>query len=390
MSIPRLAVICDLVEENWPSMDLVAEMLLQKLQSQHASEVQAARICPPLKRRISRLPLVGAQSFAFNADRLLNRFHDYSRYLKRQRKEFDLFHLVDHSYAQLVHELPEKRTIVTCHDIDTFRCLLEPEAHPRSKTFMAMTRRILEGLQKAAWVTCDSEATRQELLKHEVIPAERTVVIHNGVHPACSPEPDEAADAEAARLLGPVVDEAVELLHVGSTIERKRIDVLLKVFALVRKEFPAARLVRVGGEFTGQQTRLVEQLGLSESITLLPALSRETLAAVYRRATLVLQPSEREGFGLPVIEALACGATVLASDLSVLREVGGEAAIYRPVADVQAWSEAVINLLNERREQPQSWAARRAGGLAQAAKFTWAEYAAQMVALYSKLWLSNS
>ena len=64
-----------------------------------------------------------------------------------------------------------------------------------------------------------------------------------------------------------------------------------------------------------------------------------TLAAVYRRAALVLQPSEAEGFGLPVAEALACGTPVLASDLAVLREVGGEAAVYRAVGDVPAWSD---------------------------------------------------
>ncbi len=370
-------------------MELVAEMLLQHLHANHASEVMAARVCPPLKRRVSRLPLFGAQSFAFNADRLLNRFHDYSRYLKQRREEFDLFHLVDHSYAQLVHGLPAERTIVTCHDIDTFRCLLEPERYPRSKSFNAMTRRILEGMQRAAWVTCDSEATREELLKFEIVPAQRTVVIYNGVHHSCSAGPDSEADAEAARLLGPVRDNAIELLHVGSTIERKRIDVLLKVFAAVRKEFPAARLVRAGGEFTGEQRRLIEQSGVSEAIIILPALSRPVLAAVYRRATLVLQPSEREGFGLPVIEAMACGVPVIASDLEVLREVGGDAAIYPPVADVPAWSEAVINLLHERREQPQSWAARRAGGLAQAAKFTWAEYAAKMMELYRGLWGLN-
>ena len=82
---------------------------------------------------------------------------------------------------------------------------------------------------------------------------------------------------------------------------------------------------------------------------------RATLAAVYRRAALALQPSEAEGFGLPVAEAMACGTPVLASDLPVLREVGGEAAVYRPVADVPAWSEAALNLLAERQAQHATW-----------------------------------
>lgn len=385
-SLPRVAVICDLLEENWPSMDLVAEMLLHHLQERHATEVQAARICPTFKKRLSRLPRANAPGLAFNADRLLNRFQDYPRYLRGRRAEFDVFHLVDHSYAQLMHELPGERSIVTCHDIDTFRCLFEPESHPRSKTFRRMTRRILEGLQRAAWVTCDSHATREELLRYEIIPAERTRVIHNGVHPSCSAEPLAGPDRDAGQLLGPVTGESFEVLHVGSTIERKRIDVLLRIFAAIRREFPAARLVRVGGDFTNEQSALAAELGLADSIVVLPALSRLTLAAVYRRAAIVLQPSEREGFGLPVIEAMACGAPVIASDLSVLREVGGQAAIYCPVADVEAWSETAIKLLHERREEPERWQARRAESLAQAARFTWAGYAARMVELYLDLW----
>jgi glycosyltransferase involved in cell wall biosynthesis len=385
----RVAVICDYAEEHWPSMDLVADMLLKHLNAEHASLVEATRICPPLKYRLSRVPSLRRKSSAFNADRLINRFRDYPRWLKRERARFDLFHVVDHSYAQLVHELPPERTIVTCHDLDTFRSVLEPQLEPRSRLFVAMTRRILDGLRKAAWVTCDSAATMDELLKYEIVHASRAVVIPNGVHPSCSPEPDASADEEAARLLGSVSDDAIELLHVGSAIPRKRIDVLLRVFAAVKSEFPNARLVRAGGDFTSEQLSIIEQLGVSDSIVVLPKLSRETLAAVYRRAALVLQPSEREGFGLPVVEALACGAPVVASDLSVLREVGGEAAVYRPVADVLAWSEAVITLLHERRDDTRGWEARRVAGLEQAAQFTWSEYASKMVALYRDLWYSR-
>ena len=384
----RLAVICDYAEENWPSMDLVAEMLLRHLDADYASLVKATRICPSLHHRLSRLPTLRKTNLALNADRLINRFRDYPQFLKRRRHEFDLFHIVDHSYAQLVHQLPPERTIVTCHDIDTFRCVLEPENDRRSVAFVAMARRILDGLRKAARVTCDSVATRYELLAHDVLPPDRMVVIPNGVHPTSSPEPERNADQEALRLLGRDSDGVINLLHVGSTVPRKRIDVLLRVFAEVRKEFPNARLVRIGGAFTADQLTLIEKLRLASSIVVMPPLDRTVLAAMYRRAALVLQPSEREGFGLPVVEAMACGTPVVASDLGVLREVGGEAAVYCPVADVVAWSDSVIALLHERRDEPQLWETRRKVGLAQAAKFTWSEYASRMVALYRDLWYS--
>ena len=385
---PRVAVVCDLREENWHSMNLVAEMLLEGLRAGHAESFEAERVCPPMRRRFTRGASAGAR---FNADRLLNRFVDYPRTLRRARHEFDLFHVVDHSYAQLLHALPPERTVVTCHDLDTFRCLLEPQKERRSPMFRAMTRRVLEGFRRAARVACDSRATRDELLSHSLLPPERVVVIPNGVHPAFTRTPDAAAEREAARLLGEVDSEddggRVDLLHVGSTIGRKRVDVLLEVFAAVRRRFPRARLVRVGGEFTREQASLANALGVSASVLSLPVLSPETLAAVYRRAALTLMPSEREGFGLPVVESLACATPVVASDINVLREVGGDegAVSYCAVADTRAWTERVSLLLDERARNAQAWARRREACVRRAARFSWREYVERVVALYREV-----
>lgn len=363
-------------------MDLVGEMLLEHLQRDHADSFVTRRVSPPLRRRLTRLRSNG---HFFNADRLMNRFWDYRRSLRPQIEGFDLFHLVDHSYSQLLHHLPPDRTIVTCHDLDTFRCLLEPNEEPRSRMFRKMMQHVLNGFRTAAVVACDSAATRDELLAHDLLAPERLRVVPLGVHPTCTPAPDPAADAQAVRLLnsGPV--EAINLLHVGSTIERKRIDVLLEVFAGVRKEFPQACLFRVGGPFTPAQMKLVRHFKFENAIIVLPHLSREVLAAVYRQSALVLQPSDREGFGLPVIEAMACGTPVVASDLPVLREVGGDAAVYARVADAPAWIESVSGLLRERDQEPEKWTERRAPAIAQAAKFSWAEYTLKMVELYQEL-----
>ena len=390
MTIPQVAVICDYQEENWPSMDLVAGQLLDHLHQDYSHLLTATRICPSLRRRLTRqgsedrdqTPL---RRTRFNADRVLNRFWDYPRLARSLRDKFDLFHVIDHSYGQLLHELPPERTIVTCHDLDTFQCLLDPAADPRSLLFRKMMARTLSGFRKAARVTCDSVATQNQLLVYDLVPAERTVVVPNGVHPSYSPQPNAEADSAASELIGDETATQIDFLHVGSTIPRKRIDVLLQIFSKVKKEFPGARLLRVGGAFTGEQLKLAETLKLRDSIVVLPHISSDVLAAVYRRAALVLQPSEREGFGLPVVEALACGTPVVASDLPVLREVAGNAAVYSPVADVAVWGEAVRRLVCERRDQPGPWMQRRQNGIAQAAKFSWAEYARKMVAVYSDL-----
>src|ERR1043165_7392503 len=270
----HVGVICDFHEEDWPSMELVADMLMSFLQRDHSEAVAATRIQPPMRMRFAKLSpdenghtangRFHANGSRFNADRVLNRFWVYPRYLQSRKSDFDLFHVIDHSYAQVVHTLPPERTIVTCHDLDTFQCLLNPAKEPRSLPFKQMVRRTLTGFRKAARVMCDSEATRDELVKYGLIDPGRTVIIPNGVDAIFSPHPDVSADAEANTLLGS--SESIDILHVGSTIARKRIDILLRLFAQLRHQFPNARLLRVGGKFTIEQSRLMNDLRIGESV----------------------------------------------------------------------------------------------------------------------------
>ena len=385
---PRVGLVCDLVEENWPSMQLVADMLLEQLELSHSTQFEAARLCPRMRCHFA-LPLPGSRQFWNNADRLANRFIDYPLWLRRLGSEFDLYHIVDHSYSQLVHQLPAGRTVVTCHDLDTFRCLLEPSLEPRPAWFRAMSSRILSGLKKAAHVITVSGSTRDAILRYGLLPPERVTVIHNGVHKACSPVPDPADDAEVSRLLPAKAAGELWLLHVGSTIPRKRMDVLLRVFAAVRAESPQVHLVRVGGEFTPAQLQLARDLNVAGSIHQLTGLAPGVLAAVYRRADLLLQTSESEGFGLPVVEALACGCPVVASDIPVLREVGGSAAVYCPVGDVASWNGVVDRLFQEWAADPHARARRSQEGMAHAAGFSWAETASQTARVYEAVLHQN-
>jgi glycosyltransferase involved in cell wall biosynthesis len=385
----RVAIVADYPEEGWPSMDLTAEMVLSHLATGHAGEIEATRICPRYKHYLGRLPLGRAAGVGRNFDRVLNRYRAYPKHLAglvRDRR-FDVYHLVDHSYAQLVHALPADRTVVTCHDLDTFRCLLRPEDEPRPAWFRALTRRTLRGLQAAAAISCDSIATRSAILEHRLVPEERLTTNYLGTHPEFQGGPAEASEAEADRLVGPVDMAAPpDLLHVGSTITRKRIDVLLDVFAEVRRSIPGARLIKVGGDFTPSQAARARELGVADAIRVLPFLTdRRTLASLYRRAALVLQPSEAEGFGLPLAEAMACGAPLLVSDIPVLREVAGEAAVYRPVGDVAAWAGAALAMLADRAGRADAWRARRDAGRARSALFGWDSHVARLVAIYRGL-----
>ncbi len=375
VSLPRLAVLCDYPEEGWPSMDLCAEMLLAHLHGEHGHRVQASRFCPPFRRRLGALPLVGRRPWCRSADRLLNRFWDYPRRLRARVGDFDLFHLADHSYSQLVHELPPGRVGVLCHDLDTFRCLLAPRLEPRPRWFRRMVRRILDGFRKAALVFHVSRATGRQLEQLGLIDPSRLVHAPNGVAPEFTAEPPEGGEP-----LLPGLEGQPFLLHVGSCLARKRIDVLLEVFARVRARLPGLMLVQVGGSWTAGQFGQIARLGIAGALVQVRALERRAVAALYRRAALVLQPSEAEGFGLPVVEALACGAVVVASDLAVLREVGGEAAVYCPVGDVPAWEETVHRLVEQPARAPE-----RTTRLGHAHRFSWSAQADVIVSAYERL-----
>lgn len=369
----RVGVVCDLREEGWLSMDLVADMLLDVLPRVADGHVDATRLRPAMVRRWTRVPLLRQAARADLGDRLMSRLWDYPRWLARRAADYDVFHIVDQSYAHLVRVLPGERTIVTCHDLDAIQPAL---ADPRSRLTPGrlLADRILGGLTRAAHVACVSQATRAQLLATGKVRPERVSVVYEGVHPACS----AASHAPGV----PSSTDHPEILHVGSTIPRKRIDVLLEIFAGVRRQFPGARLIRVGGTMTSGHRALAGKLGIAGAVTEMPFLEREDLTALYQRASVVVLPSDREGFGLPVAEAMACGAPVVASAIPALQEIGGSAAVYCPPGDVPAWTAAIAMLLREQQNDPQARTARQQHAIANAARFNWATYAAEMVQLY--------
>jgi glycosyltransferase involved in cell wall biosynthesis len=379
----RLAMVCDFLEEGWHSMDVFGDALVECYRGSYAAEVEVEQLRPSLRTRFSKLPLSRASASLWNADRLINRFCDYPLWLRKQAPRFDLFHIVDHSYGQLGLVLPAERTVVTCHDLDTFRCLLEPALDPRPRWFRAMAQRSLRGFLRARHVICPSDSTRAQLLQYSLFPPERTSVIHPGADPIFFSAPDLVLQKRTAAMIG-MADETY-ILHVGSTIRRKRLDVLLRTFAKIVREFPKMFLVRAGGPLTEEQSQLAGQLGISGKIVQAPPLTKAELAALYQQAAILLQTSDAEGFGLPVIEAMACGCPVVASAIAALREAGGSAAEYCPVADIDLWAGTAVRLLHEHEAAPAEWERRKAAARQHASAFTWPEHAKHAMAIYRSL-----
>jgi glycosyltransferase involved in cell wall biosynthesis len=124
------------------------------------------------------------------------------------------------------------------------------------------------------------------------------------------------------------------------------------------------------------------RLGVAESVLELPFLAPAELAAVYRRAAVVLLPSDAEGFGLPVIEAFACGTPVIANDLAVLRETGGTLARYHPNENVAGWADEVLTVVQRSAQDADRW---KTAARAYAARFTWEAAAQRLLPIYREL-----
>ncbi len=367
----RIAILADYAEENWLSMDLCASQLLDHLPpSLHGELIQ-----PSMKKRVS--PILARKGQIHIVDRLLNRQWDYPRYVRRLvSKPYDFYHIVDHSYANLALMTPSERTGIYCHDLDAFRCLTQPDLESRPWWFRKMSQRILSGMQAASVVFYSTKAVHADMLRFGLLDPAKLVHAPYGVDASFSTVGhDSESPAELKQL-----SNVPWLLHVGATIPRKRIDILLRAFAVARDRVPNLHLCKIGGGWTSEQETQIRKDDLQRSIVHLGKVSQSLLVDAYRRTTAVMVTSDTEGFGLPVIEAMACGAPVIASDIAVLRESGGTGAVFVSVGDIEAWSNAVVKVIEGDPTLPSPDTR-----LAWAAKFSWAEHARIIAEAYQML-----
>ena len=365
-------------EEGWHSMDQMADLLASRLPV-FAPGLTVTSISHPLTRIASSGPL-GRSRGLFLADRLFNRFVLYPRRVRATvRGRFDLYHVVDHTYAQLALDLPAGRTVVTCHDVDAFRSLVEPASEPRPLWFRAIAGRTLRGLRQAALVVCGSESARDDLLRFSLVDPARIRTVPNGIDPMLLQDPAPAARERAAGLL-PYQRGVFDVLHVGSDIPRKRVDRLIEIVSSLRKRGHWIRLVRVGSPLRPDTRQRAQELNFADYIEL-PFLERDVLRAVYERVDLLLLTSDREGYGLPVLEAFAAGKPVVASDIPALRESSAGLATFVPPDSLRDWVDAVERALSTPDPDGRLAAARRA----LAASRTWDDHVRGLLPVYAGL-----
>lgn len=273
--------------------------------------------------------------------------------------------------------------VVTVHDIvpylvrdddgqSTFR-------HPLDKLFDAAAMR---GLKRADCLVTDSEFTKLTVVNNLAYPEERIHVIPLGVaHEIFRPMLISQAFYDRYKL-----DPQLRyILYVGSENPRKNLVRLVQAFAVLRSRIHDVRLVKIGSvEYQPQAARLneeIEKLGLKSSVLFIDHVSDAELALFYNAADLFVFPSLYEGFGLPPLEAMACGTPVVSSNAASLPEVVGDAAIQVNPHSVDEIAGPICRVLEDK-ELAQDL---RARGLERANQFSWERTARETINVYEKV-----
>ncbi|MBN1888228.1 MAG: glycosyltransferase family 4 protein [Thermoflexales bacterium] len=280
-----------------------------------------------------------------------------------------------HSPYYLMPYLPGMPTVLTCYD-------MIPLVYP---AYFSPVQRLIYRLahslafRAAAAILSISQSTKADIVRYFGLDPRRVVVTPLAAGEHFCPQPAGRVDVVRQKYGLP----QAYALYLGSNKPHKNLARLVEGWKEARFRFQVSgfRLVIAGHweERYPEAKRRVEELGLGEQVIFVGAVDDEDLPALYSGAALFAFPSEYEGFGLPVLEAMACGSPVVCSNTSSLPEVAGEVALLVDPTDVDALAAAIGRVLADVGLRQ----AMREKGLAQAARFSWERTARETLAVYA-------
>ena len=309
------------------------------------------------------------------------RYCQFPRQLQR-RTDVDLFHIVDHSDAHLVYALAkgQQKSVVTCHDLINY---IQPENLDNQARFPWVSKSIwnyaVQGLRQSDQVMTVSNHTAQDVMTIFGIAPNRLTTAHNGVDAVYQPRsPDQIA---AVRAQYNIDSNTFCWLNVGSNHPRKNVLTVLKALALMRQQNQAVHFIKAGADFTNDQKSFINSQNLTDWVSYVEKPDKGTLVDLYGAADALVAPSFYEGFGITVLEAMACGTPVITSNVTSLPEVVGDAGIMVPPEDVSAIAQATQRL----KTHPGEAARLSRLGLERVKQFTWQNAAEIVACQYEKV-----
>ena len=286
--------------------------------------------------------------------------------------KIDLFHSPDFT---LPPTLPGVPTLLTVHDLSFIR---DPDsAWPSLRAFL--NQAVPRSVKRATHVLADSQATKDDLIELFGTPMDKITVLYSGVDARFAPVHDRLSlDRVCAKygLTRPFI------LSVGTLQPRKNYARLIQAFAQLANEVPHQLIITGGkGWMFGDIFTLVKSLGLEQRVRFPGFVDDADLPALYSAADLFAYVSLYEGFGLPLLEAMACGTPVIGSNTSSLPEVIGEVGLQVDPRNVDAIANALKMMLTQSDLRDRSMVA----GLDRARRFTWEQAARELLVIYDRI-----
>ena len=277
-----------------------------------------------------------------------------------------------HGTAFVGPQLSTCPSVITVHDLSF---LSYPQSFPAlNRAYLRTFTRL--SVRRAQRIIAVSESTKRDLMRYYDISGRKVDVVHNVVDSVFRPLP--AADVLEFRRQRDLPDRFI--LFVGTLEPRKNVTCLIEAYARLSRSRPPLMLLGGKGWLYDEIFALVERLNLQDEVNFVGYVPAEELPLWYNTASLFVYPSLYEGFGLPPLEAMACGTPVVVSDASSLPEVVGQAGLLAEPTSSEALAEAMAQVLEEPDLQEEMGAA----GLARAKGFSWRRTAAGTVASYQR------
>ncbi len=285
-----------------------------------------------------------------------------------------LYHATDFVLPPTLHKT---QTVLTVHDLSFVRA---PEAaSPALKRYLDQV--VPRSVHRANHILADSQATKDDLIALYDVAPEKVTVLLSGVNPRFQRVRD-ASILDAVRTRYGIGDVPF-ILSVGTVQPRKNYERLIEALAALPADLHGVHLVIAGGRGWLQESifAAVKRLGLKDRVHFIGFADDADLPALYSAARCLAFPSLYEGFGLPVLEAMACGTPVVTSNVSSLVEVAGDATLLVDPFSVEQITAALTRLLKD--EALRTTLVER--GYTQASRFTWEKAAVQLRDVYHQL-----
>ena len=323
------------------------------------------------------IKLIEYEKKGFKLPSKINYFYDIW-FIKKNLRKLAIKHFTSQTTAYILNFIKPIKTIVTCYDLIPLYYINEE----KNLLKKCMIKFWVNGLKKADRIIAISEFTKKEIIRMLDYPPEKIFIAYPGVDTS---KYKVLKRNEKIAKKYQFDSDFFNIVYVGNEEPRMNIETIIRALAILKKQNKKIRLIK-GGNPNSQGRReilieLIKKLGLEKDVIFTGYIDEKDMPQIYNLADLSIYPISYTGFGLPPLEAMACGCPVITSNKASLPEVVGDAAIICDPKNHNEMAEAILKIMSNNKLKKNLIKK----GLKQAKKYTWRGYAQQTLDCYKSL-----